>query len=62
MPTTSLIGLFFITLALVFLGLAWLDYLKQGGKNNPLSQIRARVGKIFAVVGLLLFVLGRYIK
>ncbi len=54
--SASHIGLLFIGLAVVFLGLSTRDYLRAGPKMTPARRTWLRIGVIFAIVGVYLFV------
>jgi hypothetical protein len=49
------VGLLFIALAVLFFGLSLRDYLKSGARITPARRAWLRVGIIFAIVGVFLY-------
>jgi O-antigen/teichoic acid export membrane protein len=52
------IGLIFVFLSLVFFGLSYRDYRKSKGARTPARRAWLRVGFIFAIVGVLLYLIN----
>jgi H+/Cl- antiporter ClcA len=52
MKITLIVGVVFACLALVFLGLAWRDYLKEQGRKTISRNVWLRLAFIFAAVGI----------
>ncbi len=57
MQTQPYIGIIFLTIALVFVGVALRDYLKTEGKMTIARKIWIRMALIFAGVGIGLFLM-----
>ncbi len=55
MLTSTEIGLLFIALALLFFGLAAWDYLRMKDKKTPARRAWVRIGIVFAIIGILLY-------
>jgi hypothetical protein len=58
----ALIGLFFIVLGVIFLGLATRDSVKNRGSATPARKAWLRVGLIFSAVGVFLYVFHTYFQ
>jgi hypothetical protein len=52
MKITLIVGVAFVGLALVFLGLAWRDYLKEQGRMTISRNVWLRLAFIFMAVGI----------
>jgi hypothetical protein len=58
----TLLGLFFVALGVVFLGLALRDSVKNRGSATPARRAWLRVGIIFAAVGVFLCAFHTYFQ
>jgi hypothetical protein len=56
----AFIGLFFVVLGVVFVGLAVRDAVKNRGSATPGRKAWLRVGLIFTAVGVFLYVFHNY--
>lgn len=62
MNITLLVGVAFVGLAVVFLGLAWRDYRREQGRMTISAKTRLRLAIIFMAVGLGLSFLSGLIR
>ena len=53
MSTAALIGLFFLLLAAIFVGLTFRDRIVNGPAATPAGETWSRIAVIFAIVGVL---------
>ena len=56
MPPTAALGLFFVALAVIFVGVTVQNYLQAEGKLTPARQTWLRIAFIFAGIGIILYV------
>ena len=60
--TAPAIGVLFISLGAIFLGLAVRDYVKKGATSTPARKAWLRIGVLFTGVGIFLYVFHTYFQ
>ena len=60
MLTTPAVSLVLVAVAVIFVALAFRDYLASEGKLSPARKAWLRIALVFAIVGIGLFVVNVY--
>ena len=59
MLSAAQIGLLFVALSAVFFGLSVRDYFRAAGAKTPARRAWLRVGTVFCIIGIALYLINR---